>query len=262
VKFIPDLPFSEKDRPNLDLLEKLFRDWHGCFTDNEAKLEKHDAEGMVFDGFYPNYFEQKPRILFIGRESRYISGCNYMEVLYDAYRNTKYIGDQHINANWFHKRMIYIAFGLINGMPNWQEIPNADDIGDTFGEDAGISFAFMNISKLSNESEKFQSDFEVIKIAHEISTQKRNFIREEIGILDPEVIVTMGLGEMLESLGTLTPIHKSEYANSYWLDTGIRRSLLVDTYHFSYGKICDIKGLYEPICEAVRLSSASDVLTH
>lgn len=252
MQFLPNLPYPEVEASKLDLLEALFRDWHRCFSDNQLTLEKHKADDMVFDGFYPHYFEKKPRILFIGRESRRISGCHYIDVLFDAYRDSKYIGDQHLNANWFHKRMIYIAYGLLNGMPKWQDIPNADEIGDTFGEPNGLSFAFMNISKLSNESAKFQSDMPVIKTAHTLSTLGRNFIREEVSILDPEIVVTMGLGGMLNELGQLTEIYKSHYSNCYWLDTGSRRSLLIDTYHFSYGKICDIEGFYEPICEAIR----------
>jgi len=257
VNHLPSLPYPEDEKPKLVKLGDLFRDWHQHFADNEHALEKHKADEMVFDGFYPHYFHQQKKILFVGKESRQISGSNYMDIIYDAYRNGKYIGDQHLNANWFHKRLIYIAYGLNNGMPQWQDIPTADKIGDTFGDADGLSFAFMNISKLSNESDNYVADMPVIRVAHTLSTQGRNFIQEEVEELEPDIIITMFPEDMLnllDSLGPLTLIHESEMANSYWLQCGCRRVLLVNTAHFAYGKRDDIDGFYAPICDAIRLS--------
>lgn len=256
MNFLPSIPYPENEKPALEKLGELFRDWHQHFADNESALEKHKANDMVFDGFYPHYFSQRMKVLMIGRESRQISGCNNMDVIYNAYRTGKYIGDQHLNANWFHKRLIYIAYGLNHGMPKWQDIPYADKIGDTFGDADGLSFAFMNISKLSNESDDPQSDWPVIRAAHTLSTQGRNFIQEEVGILEPDIIITMipeDSLDMLGSLGDLTLIYESGMANGYWLQCGGRRMLLVNTAHFSYGSRDDIDGFYEPICNVIRL---------
>jgi hypothetical protein len=216
---------------------------------------------MVFDGFYPHYFSQKKRILFIGRESRQISGFNNMDVLYEAYRKGKHIGDRHLNQDKFHYRMIYVAYGIMNGMPLWQDIPTASEIGDTFGEANGLSFAFMNISKLSNESDESSADWGVINAAYALSTQGRNFIQEQVAILEPNIIITMNLIDKLEdslaSLGKWTPIYASHPANSFWLDSGGHRSLLIDTWHFSNWKKDDIADYYAPICDAIQRSEAS-----
>jgi hypothetical protein len=212
---------------------------------------------MVFDGFYPNYFSQKIRILFIGRESRDISGFNYINLLYRAYRETKSIGDQHLNVNKFHSRMIYIAHGIMNGMPTWSEIPPASKIGDAFDEPNGLSFAFMNISKFSNDSVEWPSDWNVINTAHEHSTKNRNFNLEEIAILEPHIVITMNLGEKIASLGQLTEIQTSKTINSYWMDSGGHRSLLIDAWHFSAFTKDDILDFYVPICDAIRRSEAT-----
>lgn len=253
MKYLPEtLSYPDNEKPKLALLENLFRDWHQHFADNGSELVKHVADDMVFEGFYPYYFSQKKRVLFIGKESRQISGYNYIDMLSNAYRKGKHIGDQHLNRNKFHSRMLYIAYGIMNGMPKWQDIPYAGEIGDTFGDANGLSFAFMNISKLSNEGQHFASDQDAINIAHALSTKDRNFIQDQIAIMEPSIIITMKLEDKISSLGQLTPIDASSDAKSFWLDTRGHRSLLINTSHFSYWRKSDIAGYYTPICDAIR----------
>ena len=256
MQFLPKISYPDSEKPKLALLENLFRDWHQHFASNGSALEKHVADDMVFDGFYPHYFSQKKRILFIGRESRGLSRCNNMDVLYPAYRVDKWIGPQHLNTNKFHSRMLYIAYGIMNGMPTWQDIPNASEIGDTFGAANGLSFAFMNISKLSNESEGWQSDWGAINAAHGLSNQGRSFNQEEVAILQPDIVITMNLGDKIASLGQLTKIDASDQPESYWLVSGGHRSLLINTWHFSARNKTDIDGFYAPVCDAIRRSEA------
>ena len=268
MKFLPDIPYPENEKPKLARLENLFRDWHQHFSSAGSGSNKCVADGMVFDGFYPHYFSQKTRVLFIGREARGIESFNNLEVLYPAYREGKRIGDQHLNANNFHSRMMYVAYGIVNEMPVsqdmseasktalWKKIPYASEIGDTFGEPNGLSFAFMNISKLSNESENWQSDWGVINSAHQLSSQGRTFNQEEVAILEPHIVITMNLEDKIASLGELSPIHSSPFARSFWLNSGGHRSLLIDTFHFTAPGKGDIEDFYVPICEAIRHSAA------
>lgn len=260
MRYLPSISYPDNEKLKLALLETLFRQWHQHFSCVASAFEKHKADDMVFDGFYPHYFSQKKRILFIGRESRDISGFNYIDLLYRAYRETKRIGDQHLNVNKFHSRMICIAYGIMNGTPTWQDIPYASKIGDTFGEPIGLSFAFMNISKFSNDSVDWPSDWGVINAAHEHSTCGRNFNREEVAILEPHIVITMNLGDKIDSLGQLTQIHSSELANSYWLDSGDHRSLLIETWHFSAFTKDDIADFYVPICDAIRRSETAAIV--
>jgi len=254
VQYLPNTPYPDSEKPKLALLENLFSEWFLYFANNNSVLKKHVADDLVADGFYPHYFHQKRRILFVGREARDISGFNYIDVLYPAYRETKRIGSQPLNINKFHSRMLYIAYGVMNGMPEWKDIPYASEIGDTFGGANGLSFAFMNLSKLSNDGDRWQADWDVINAAHELSTRSRNFNQEQLAILEPHIVITMNLGDRIASLGQLTPIHSSDLARSFWLDSGGHRSLLIDTWHFSAPYKDDIKDYYEPICHAIHLS--------
>lgn len=176
-------PTNERDL--LNRLQALFNDWKS----------EVGTDVFVEDGFYPHYFSQKMKVLFIGRESRGMTGRNYIEVLYDAYKNNN-VGGQHINASFFHKRLLYVSYGLNNGMPNWEDIPNANEITNTFAVDNGFSFAFMNLSKLSNDSDDWVADWSLInESCNKSKNGKRNFFMEEVSLLSPDLIITMNLPE-------------------------------------------------------------------
>jgi len=257
MQYQPSISYPDNEKPKLDLLENLFRDWHQHFANTDSTTGKHLADDMVFDGFYPHYYSQRKRLLFVGWESVDIAGSHYIDILHRCYRETKRIGDRHLNQSAFHYRMFYAAYGILNGMPSWQEIPPADKIGDTFGEPDGLSFAFMNISKLSNQK-GWPADHGAIDAACALSTQPRNFIQEEVAILEPQVVISMTKrrGDKIASLGQLTSIHVSDQAHSYWLVSGGHRSLLINTWHFSAHKP-DIEGFYAPICDEIRRSEAA-----
>lgn len=217
---------------------------------------KEQIEWMVFDGFYPHYFSKKPRILFIGREAREIAGENYLDKLYPAYRTTKQIGDvdgQHLNASKFHSRMLYMAYGLMNRLPEWKNIPDADKIGDSFATAEGVSFAFMNLSKFSNESEFWPSNWKMIQDSVRLATHGRNFIAEEIALLEPDIVITMNLKGYFPVLGE-SVTHLASYSgcvSASTLSSCGHKSLLLDSFHFSARKR-GLEHFYQPICEAVR----------
>ena len=259
MQFIPRrLDYPDNEKPKLASLESLFRDWHQHFADPGSGLRKQVADGMVFDGFYPHYFGQKRRILFIGREALGIDGFNYLEVIYPCYSEDKPIGIQPLNKHKFHARILRIAYGIVNDKLLWQDIPDAKTIGKTFGTNSGLSFAFMNISKLSNESDRWAADWNLINTAYSLSTKERNFIREEIAILNPEIVITMCLEDKVVSLGGLTKLHTSQQANTYWLDCNGHRSLLIETWHFSAPRKKAYEDFYIPICDAVKRSEAEN----
>jgi hypothetical protein len=264
MQYVPDIPYPTTEKPKLALLEQLFREWHHHFTINESELAGQEADGMSFDGFYPHYFSRRKRILFIGWEPVDMYGISYIGNLHKAYRVSKHIGKWHLDGRnaKFHYRMLCIAYGILNGLPNWRtDVPDASEIGDTLGDPDGASFAFMNISKLSNESGGSQANWSAIKAAYALSSQGRNFIQEQVGIMKPDIIITMNrrgnLGDNLASLGERTSIHATDQANSYWLDSGGHRSLLIDTWHFAARNKDDVTDFYAPICDAMKRSEAS-----
>ncbi len=263
MQLLPKLDYPESEKPKLALLENLFIEWHQQFVKNNSSLTAlgQEADEMVFDGFYPYYFSEhmKKRILFIGWETLEVAGTNYIEDLYKAYRSEeKRIGSRHLETNLFHSRMFYVAYGILHGMPEWLKINDANKLSVTFGTPKGWSFAFMNISKLSNESGKSKADINLINTAVRLSTESRNFIEEEIAILEPHIIIAMNLKDKLNSLGKrLDWAHVANDVYSGWLESHGHRSLLIDSFHFSAWRKEDISDYYEPICNAIRRSEAA-----
>lgn len=244
---LPIYPPEELNK--LNQLQTLFNEWGSLFsTSNHA--HDYTAADFVSDGFYPYYFSQKVKILFIGRESRGISGCDYIQVLYDAYKAKK-VGKQHINSNFFHKRMLYITYGFMHDFPKWGDIPYADQLVETFGTSNGISFAFMNISKFSNEKDDFQSDWNLINDSiKNSSTESRNLIREEIEILEPDLIITMNFDGLLKKMGEMKFERYSDRYNTYILKLKEKNTLVINTYHFSATRLNDEIDFYVPIQDA------------
>ena len=269
MQYLPkNLTYPDLEQKQRAELETLFGAWYQHFTANNSELAKHDdnADGMVFDGFYPYYFSQKKRILFMGWETVGMLGSNYIEGLYHAYHsNPKLIGNRNLDSHKFTYRLLCIAYGIVNGMPPWKDILDASEIADTVGEANGLSFAYMNISKMSNESGSARANRSLIETAYALSTQGRNFIREQVAILDPEIIITMNLrDEMVDSLGDKCEfLHPSGKARSFRLKIGDHTRLLIDpNWHFSAWtgegrRLDDDKDFYSPICDLIRSGDAS-----
>ena len=269
----PNLSYPDSEKPKLTKLETLYGAWNQHFTDNNSELAKHedDADGMVFDGFYPHYFaSSKRRVLFIGRETVDMRSSNYIEALHRVYHSEpKRIRKRNLDSHKFTYRLLCIAYGIVNGMPEWKDIPEASEIGDTVGEATGLSFAYMNISKMSNQSGKSTpANWPLINAAFALSIQGphgRNFIREEIAILDPHIIVTMNLPDaMVDSLaeGGCEFRHESKRAKSFCLNINGQDRQLIDIWHFSAPRAAghrldDNEDFYTPICDTIRRNEAS-----
>lgn len=218
----------------------------------------YDESKFVYDGFYPHYTKQKVKILFIGRENRGLDGeCgSYVSQLYSAYKENS-IGGKSINAYQTHSLQFYITYGLNNNATDWSEIPSAAELTEDFATERGISWAYMNLSKLSNTGEHSQvadwcliNNFcEATKEANEKSG--RNFWAEEINLLDPDLIIGMNLGVYYDCLG------ESEWGDLFGssavrvrkIKIGTKTYPLLDTYHFS-AKKSPKDDFYDPIVEA------------
>jgi hypothetical protein len=183
-------------------INALMEDWANGLAG--VQVEPGDGESYpgseVFcpDGFYPYYYRQKRKILFIAREPLSISGCDCIGILLKAYRENLVDGAT-LNQHNFHKRLMWITWGILQGgtVP-YAQVPKASDLGKTFGTPEGISFAFMELSKYSNDSKSGPShrDTELMTaFLKDSRLEKRNFFREELAILDPDVVITMNLWE-------------------------------------------------------------------
>ncbi|MBX3722824.1 MAG: hypothetical protein KF713_13365 [Turneriella sp.] len=253
MNYVPssEIIYPETEREKLADLSSLFSEWFE-FTRSKSFSREYSANDLVFDGFYPFYFDQKVKILFVGRESRGLSGCNYIEALFKAYKN-KVIGKQHINSAFLHKRLMYITYGLNRDFADWNDIPFADKIVESFGVKRGISCAFMNISKFSNEGKRWESDWELINASFAASrTEGKNLIQAEVEILSPDVIITMHLGDKIKALGSIELLDSVGSVSAYRVDISGRKRLLLDTFHFSALDKDDRIEFYEPICENIK----------
>jgi hypothetical protein len=259
MNFLPSIPYPENERPLLTELGKLFTEWHHYFRTHhkgDERLAEFDPDDMVFDGFYPYYTSKPRRLLFVGWESREISGHNYIDMLCDNYRNDRSSG-RSIYGDRFHRRMLYVTYGLLHGMPDWSQVPEAEDIGKTFATPDGISFAFMNLCKLSNEWGPHTADWHTISAFHQLS-EKERFFEREVAILKPDFVITMNFESK-----NLEPFSKHAFIGA---DGGVAWSSIdlcghsafwLDAWHFSaFGPKQDERDFYLPICNAVRQCEA------
>lgn len=254
--YVPNLFYPDNEEPKLELLEGLLREWDQHFEKNNSAFINFGTDGMVFDGFFPYYFSQKFRILFIGQEAYDRGRCNYIAQNYRWFSKEHGVGSGHINRRKFESRMIKLAYGIINESRPWNDIPRASEIGSTFGKAGGLSFAFMNISKLSNDSGSTKANWAQITTAYRLSTEGRNFIREEVAILEPDIVIGMCLGDDMlnNSLGPLEEFYKSEAANVFRYENAGRQTLVIDTWHFSARLKRAETDYYVPVCSAIQRS--------
>ena len=273
--FAPDVPalsYPDQEISALEELERLFIDWQQCFAKDIQKIQDHgsyyNADAMVCDGFYPHYFSQKPKVLFVGKESIGMSGQNYIQSLHHTYKSVKNLGrgkdgqgkekrPTPLNKSKFHSRILKLTYALTKGLPSWKDIPRATEIGDTFGLDGGVSCAFMNLSKFSTERAHWAANCPLIKASNRISEVER-FPARQVSILKPDIVIAMRLREGLSLLGETEKINaETEKTNAdkvpttYRLNSNGHASLLIETFHFSARKN-DVIDYYQPICDSIR----------
>lgn len=237
-------------------IDKLIEEWRqSCENQScENKLP------FVSDGFYPYYTSQDVKILFVGKESYGLDGCDYIEVLYKAIKSKK-IGKRGISQHKFHTLMLYVVYGLQHGFIDYESIPHAEQICECFAEQNGISYAFMNLSKLSNESGETKAKNELIDYFLDLSSSKSDFFAREIELLNPDLIIGMNLNE-----GGKRDRYKylGELKNPRWygdnnqvcaqklITKNHKEYDFLDCYHFSAPRKKWKEDYYDPIVLAVK----------
>lgn len=249
------LNYPESERNLKFEIEKLNDRWKKHLVSITG--DESIPEIFVTDGFYPYYTNQKVKILFIGREALEIAGANYQEFLYGAYLDNR-IGSKTLNAHPFHSTMLYIAYALEHKEYNWHNIPYASEFINEFAKKDGVSFAFMNLSKFSNESGQWVADDELINHFIDLSLKsKENFFGSEIDLLNPDIIIGMNFGGWAECLGTF-----SEQQDYYGNNSDVRVCHLItqsgkeypyfDTWHFSAPCKSPSRDIFYPLLDALK----------
>jgi hypothetical protein len=161
--------------------------------------------------------------------------------------------------------MYYLAYGILKGggIP-YRDVPYASELAKDFGTPAGISFAFMELSKYSNDNADANSrrDLDLMSaFLRDSHLEKRRFIREELAILDPDIVLSMnlwntGLDEDLLrlALGDVRTRDEKTFGPQAALKeitVNGKNIPLIDLYHFSSRKSTETD-FYNPVMEIVR----------
>ena len=250
------LYFPDNEQDKRYEIESLMSDWAKAVA----------PQSFTPDGFYPYYWNQPIRVLVVGRESRGLAGIDFIDcVLNDGYWISS-IGGIHINKHILHRRLMYVVYGILKEYPPFEAVPSAAEIGLTIGKKDGMSFAWMNISKISNESDDYRTNYATFGQSFDAATSgPRNFIEEEVLQLEPDVIVSMNVGQQLckalKDVAKISPISKHDkwlkgvYNLTFKSKQG-QNSILIDAYHFAAHDTKYLKGFgdrrsfYDPICSA------------
>lgn len=207
--------YPEKERGYARILDELARKIYCTLKPEQQAL-------FNMDGFYPHYYAQHLKILFVGREACWMSKKNYMATLLAELKEGR-VGYYSVNQYPFHKRQFYIAYGLLaraagfGAFPKWNDVPWASDLArllfarESINKDLiedveikpvsclqGISWAFMNLSKISNDTGDWTTDN---KRYGSFVRPRHDLVREEIEILQPDVIIGANVYDLVPILG-------------------------------------------------------------
>jgi hypothetical protein len=270
--------YPDDEQLALTKLNVLMGEWKsqvGKYTvwDPESQRKYPAAEYFCSDGFYPYYYAQTPKILFIARETVEMEGANYIEELLKAY-HADLVAGVSVNRHAFHSRMMYIAQGAIKEHCEkpYEDLPCASAIAKTLGTPEGVSFAFMELSKYMNcgEDANAHCSTELMKQFLEDSClDTTRFIQQEMEILAPDIIITMNLWEcginaalIEKALGHVSQICGNIYlphATLNKVSIGERQVPLIDMAHFSSRK-SHKEAFYDPAMNIMRDLKARGML--
>lgn len=265
---ISDIYKTDKDKELKKEIDTLAEEWRSSLVDGQRKL-------FNMDGFYPYYTSMtgnlKKKILFVGREACYMADNDYMSTVYSHLVKNDFNG-WTLNQYPFHRRQFYLAYGIMSALknggtaPKWDDVPWASEmvLGDTaknakriFAADGenSISWAFINLSKLSNETGDYRTDS--ARYVPFVSDQRNQaFIREEIRLLKPDVIIGANVFELVgildydaekvdtenESCYYYAPVESEKFKD--------RLPPFLNCYHFAAIK-SDGKCFYDPVMQVL-----------
>lgn len=252
--------FTENEIEKRKIINALMVDWKNEISIKAPIMFKDDGveydtiEYFGSDGFLPNYYNQETKVLFIGREARDNSQNDFVEKLIKEFKEITYI---HKSIFW--RRILYILYGIRKkGKVKFENIPNTSEIIKEMVKNNNYGFAFMNISKYSNDRDDGGSaDFKLInRFLVDTCIEKRNFIKEEIELIDPDVIITANLWDgniSTDYLDLCFPNKEllssiNDKANCYGLKIKDKYIKLIDLWHFSKPG-SDKENYFDPVIE-------------
>ncbi len=243
----------------LDLLT-LEEDWKKQISSKSPIVFQDDGKEyppenfFAYDGFFPGYFEQKRKVLFIGRETRWITGLDFRNTSYEFFEN------ENVNGSTFWRNVLYMLYGIQKeGRVAFEEVPCANDIAKNMVKTNDFGFAVMQLSKYSNDSDEGATrNVEMMnRFLEDSELDKRNFFLEELKLLEPDVIITANLWDCGVKEEYLELCFPSENFGSWkkygqnvadYADFTLngKTAKFINTYHFSSRKP-SYECFYEPV---------------
>lgn len=239
--------FPENEWENRYKIISLIEDWKKEISTKDKILFYDDGKEyppedyFYYDGFFPNYYNQDTKVLFIAREARYVSGKDFVEDSIDLFKSGK-----NLNEYMFWKRIFYMLYGIrTKGKWGFDNIPYPHEFVQELNKTNDYGFAVMNMSKYSNDREDGAKADTVLmnRFLKDSNLNKRNFFKEELAILDPDVIITANLwdGKINEEyldicfnqLNSIKFNADSMEGALHTMQLNNKSIKLIDLYHFS-----------------------------
>jgi hypothetical protein len=162
----------------------------------DSLVEKQYGKDFSADGFFPNYYSQKHKVLFIGREPRWItSGAD--NVIHGDYIGTS-LGwlknDIQKDTSFWGRILRIVQFFKSDGRKEYEQL-SAKDCAEEMTKNNDYGFAIMNISKYSNnDDDGGRANYKLInQFLEDSQFDKHKYFQEELKILAPDYIITFDL---------------------------------------------------------------------
>lgn len=242
-------------------LKNLLDDWAKQISTKPKIVFPDDGKAyppesyFCYDGFFPGYFSQRQKVLFVARETRWISGENFCDTSREFFKK------HNINSDNFWRKVLYMLYGIRNeGKIPYAEIPYADDIAKQMVESTDFGFAVMQLSKYSNDSDNgSKRNIELMnRFLEDSELEKRNFFQEELALLNPDIMILANLWECGVKDDYLELCFPSKnfknwknyknVANYGEYDLNGKNVRFINTYHFSSIKSIE-NCFYNPVME-------------
>ena len=243
-------------------INELMKNWrHEVENNRKIKRDCYFAS----DGFFPGYFNQKQKVLFIAREAKYMTADGYDD--YVATFMKVFFERDNQNKSSFIRWTLYIVEGIKNnGMIKFKDVKkkSADKIAKEMLATNNYGYAVMNVSKYSNErSDGGTANKSMIKnFLEHSSINGIKYFKKELEILTPDIIITGHLWngiihkEYLKScfnfdIDKQKPNKSKNSVDLYEIKLNNKSTKLINTYHFSSRNKSDENDFYNPVMKLV-----------
>jgi hypothetical protein len=233
-------PVNEKEK--FQSIYRIMKKWKSEVAKSKTKFR---SDGLKYtgdkwfssDGFFPYYFSQKYKVLFVGREDR-----NDWNIVKEW---MKILQKGELNNQNFFVPLLKILYGIENNFSiEYKKVPDINKIGKKIATNKGYSFAILELSKYGNENDDSGKNYDKIlmkKFLDDSHLNKNEFFKDELSILDPDIIITMniwavsGMKKYIDKyiFENSTVLHSLKYAQLRAAKINDKHIPIIDTYHFS-----------------------------